>query len=100
VAISHANQVKIIDDKKTVSCFMHGWELCYEWKDGSTSWQKFPNPKKSHPLQVAKFVFAAQIANVPAFNWQGGWVLEMRDQIIFLGKPKVLNTTSLPILWA
>jgi hypothetical protein len=38
--------------------------------------------KESHPLQVAEFVFAAQIADEPAFNWWVSWVLKKRDWII------------------
>eukprot|EP00804_Cyclotella_cryptica_P005993 CCRYP_000238-RA/>CCRYP_000238-RA protein AED:0.33 eAED:0.32 QI:0/0/0/1/0.66/0.5/4/0/340 len=62
------------------------WESCCEWKDGNTSWQKLPDLKESHPLQVAEFMFAVQIADEPAFNWWVSWVLKKRDQIISLVK--------------
>ena len=42
--------------------------------------------KESHPLQVAEFAFAAQIADEPAFNWWVSWVLKKRDRIISLVK--------------
>eukprot|EP00804_Cyclotella_cryptica_P031315 CCRYP_011111-RA/>CCRYP_011111-RA protein AED:0.45 eAED:0.56 QI:0/0/0/1/0/0/2/0/108 len=42
--------------------------------------------KESHPLQVAEFAFAAQIADEPAFNWWVNWVLKKRDRIISLVK--------------
>ena len=42
--------------------------------------------KESHPLQVAEFAFAANIADEPAFNWWVGWVLKKRDSIISLVK--------------
>ncbi|KAL7476432.1 hypothetical protein ACHAW6_002297 [Cyclotella cf. meneghiniana] len=85
VAISQNNQVKIINGKKIVSCSTRGWELCYGWKDGNTSWQKLSDLKESHPLQVAEFAFATGIANEElAFNWWVIWVLKKRDQIISL----------------
>eukprot|EP00804_Cyclotella_cryptica_P027817 CCRYP_009226-RA/>CCRYP_009226-RA protein AED:0.27 eAED:0.33 QI:0/0/0/1/0/0/4/0/432 len=62
-----------------------GWELCCEWKDGSTSWQKLSDLKESHPLQVAELAFAAQIADEPAFNWWLG--PKKRDRIVSLVKP-------------
>ncbi|KAL7481869.1 hypothetical protein ACHAW6_007549, partial [Cyclotella cf. meneghiniana] len=44
------------------------WELCCEWKDGSTSWQKLSDLKESHPHQVAEFALATGIVNEPASN--------------------------------
>ncbi|KAL7475313.1 hypothetical protein ACHAW6_001235 [Cyclotella cf. meneghiniana] len=86
VAISWNDQVKIINDKKVVLCSTRGWELCCEWKDGSTSWQKLSDLKESHPLQVADFALAVGIADGPAFNWWVTWNLKKRDWIISLVK--------------
>ena len=61
VAISCADQVKIIDGKKYFYMYVCGWELCCKWKNSSTSWQNLSNLKESYPLQVAEFVFAVQI---------------------------------------
>eukprot|EP00804_Cyclotella_cryptica_P015837 CCRYP_006340-RA/>CCRYP_006340-RA protein AED:0.27 eAED:0.33 QI:64/0/0/1/0/0.33/3/0/257 len=69
VAVARDDQVTIVDGKKIIKRSTRGWELCCEWKDGSTSWQKLSDLKESHPLQVAEFAFAAQIADEPAFNW-------------------------------
>jgi hypothetical protein len=84
MAVARDNQVTIVDGKKIVKRSTCSWELCCEWKDGSTSWQKLPDLKESHPLQVAEFTFAAQIADEPVFNWWVSWVLKKRDQIISL----------------
>ena len=81
VAISPNDQVKIVNGKKVVSCSTCGWELCCEWKNSSTSWQKLSDLKESQPLQVAEFTLAAGIANEPAFNWWVSWVLKKRDRI-------------------
>ncbi len=71
MSISWNNLVKIVYGKKIVLQSACGWELCCEWKDGSKSWQKLLDLKESHPLQVAEFAFAMEIADEPAFNW---WV--------------------------
>jgi hypothetical protein len=86
VAVARDDQVTIVDGKKIIKCSTRGWELCCEWKDGSTSWQKLSDLKESHPLQVVEFAFAAQIAVEPAFNWWVSWVLKKRDRIISLVK--------------
>eukprot|EP00804_Cyclotella_cryptica_P023948 CCRYP_010054-RA/>CCRYP_010054-RA protein AED:0.31 eAED:0.32 QI:0/0/0/1/0.5/0.33/3/0/420 len=82
MAFARKDQVLVIDGKKIVKRSTKGWDLCCEWTDGSTSWQKLSNFKESHPLQVAEFAFAAQIADEPAFNWWRNWVLKKRDRII------------------
>jgi len=76
MAVTRDAQVTIVDGKKIVKCFTHGWELCCKWKDGSTSWQKLSSLKESHTLQVAEFAFAAQIADEHVFNWWVSWVLK------------------------
>eukprot|EP00804_Cyclotella_cryptica_P004620 CCRYP_006942-RA/>CCRYP_006942-RA protein AED:0.23 eAED:0.23 QI:0/-1/0/1/-1/1/1/0/675 len=76
VAVARDDQVTIVDGKKIIKCSTRGWELCCEWKDSSTSRQKLSDLKESHPLQVAEFAFAAQIADEPAFNWWVSWVLK------------------------
>ncbi len=52
VAVTRDDQVTIVDGKKIVKRSTRGWELCCEWKDGSTSWQKLSDLKESHPLQA------------------------------------------------
>eukprot|EP00804_Cyclotella_cryptica_P029741 CCRYP_015201-RA/>CCRYP_015201-RA protein AED:0.23 eAED:0.23 QI:0/0/0/1/1/1/6/0/958 len=86
VAVARDDQVTIIDGKKIIKRSTCGWELCCEWKDSSTSWLKLLDLKDSHPLQVAGFACAAQIANEPAFNSWVSWVLKKRDRIISLVK--------------
>ncbi|KAL7475891.1 hypothetical protein ACHAW6_001785 [Cyclotella cf. meneghiniana] len=81
VAISWNDQVKIVVSRSTC-----GWELCCQWNDCSTSWQKLSDLKESHPLQVTEFALATGIVNEPAFNWWVTWVLKKRDQIISLVK--------------
>ena len=69
MAVARDDQITVVNGKKIVKRFTCSWELCCERKDGSTSWQKLLDLKESHPLQVAEFPFAAQIADEQAFNW-------------------------------
>eukprot|EP00804_Cyclotella_cryptica_P022264 CCRYP_020542-RA/>CCRYP_020542-RA protein AED:0.22 eAED:-0.25 QI:0/0/0/0.5/1/1/2/0/420 len=86
VAVARKDQISVVDGKKIVTRSTKGWELCCKWKDGSTSWQKLSDLKESHPLQVAEFAFAGQIADKPSFNWWVNLVLKKRDRIISLVK--------------
>lgn len=59
-----------------------GWKLCVLWNDGSTTWEKLKDLKESHPLQLAEFAVARQIAEEPAFSWWVDYVLKKRNKII------------------
>jgi hypothetical protein len=32
-----------------------GWQLCCQWKDGSTSWESLADLKESHPIETAEY---------------------------------------------
>ena len=85
-AVNPKDQARIVDGKKVIKRSTKGWELCCEWRDGSTSWQSLKDLKESHPLQVAEFTYMAGIAGEPAYNWWVGWVIKKRDRIISLVK--------------
>lgn len=59
-----------------------GWELCVEWKDGSTSWEKLANLKESNPVEVADYAIAHGIENEPAFAWWVPFTIKRRNRII------------------
>jgi hypothetical protein len=59
-----------------------GWQLCVEWRDGSTSWIPLKDLKASNPLQVAEYAVAHNIANEPAFVWWIYDTLKRRDRVI------------------
>ena len=48
-----------------------GWQLCCQWKDGSTSWENLTDLKQSHPIETAKYAKLVGIDHEAAFNW---WV--------------------------
>ena len=61
-----------------------GWQICCQWKDGSTSWENLSDLKESHPLEAAEYVATIGIDHEPAFNWWVPYVLKKRDRIISL----------------
>jgi len=63
-----------------------GWQLCCQWKDGSTSWQNLRDLKDTYPIQVAEYAIAQGIADEPAFNWWVPHTLKKRAMIIALVK--------------
>ena len=48
-----------------------GWELCVQWKGGSTEWVELKDLKESYPVQLAEYAVQNGIQDEPAFAW---WV--------------------------
>ncbi len=61
-----------------------GWQVCCQWKDGSTSWENLAYLKESHPIETAEYAVTKGIDHEPAFNWWVLHVLKKCDQIISL----------------
>ena len=59
-----------------------GWQLCIEWKDKSTSWERLSDMKESYPIEVAQYAEAMGIRDEPAFSWWTTNVLKKRQRII------------------
>ncbi len=73
-----------------------GWQLCCQWKDSSTSWEKLGDLKEYHPIETAKYAKILGIDHEPAFNWWVPHVLRKRDHIISLVRkrnPRYLKWT-------
>jgi hypothetical protein len=84
-AIELSNQKIIRADGKTyLKHSTVGWQLCCQWKDGSTSWENLADLKESHPIETAKYAKILGIDHEPAFNWLVPHVLRNRDHIICL----------------
>ena len=58
------------------------WQICCQWKDGSTSWEVLSELKESNPLQTAEFAVAQGIVHKHAFNLWVKHVPKKRDRII------------------
>ena len=59
-----------------------GWEVCIQWKDGSSTWNQVKDVKESYPVQLAEYAVQNKIGNEPAFAWWIKYVLKKRDRII------------------
>jgi hypothetical protein len=60
------------------------WQVCCQWKDGSTSWENLADFKEPHPLETAEYAMTQGIDQKPAFNWWVPHVLKNCDRIISL----------------
>jgi hypothetical protein len=60
------------------------WQLCCQWKNGSTSWENLADLKESHPLETAEYAVTQGIDHEPAFNWWVPCVLKKCDRIVSL----------------
>jgi hypothetical protein len=46
-----------------------GWNLCVEWKDGTTSWERLADLKESNPVEVDEYADAKSFIDTPVFMW-------------------------------
>jgi hypothetical protein len=60
------------------------WQVCCQWKDGSTFWENLADLKESHPIETAEYAVTKGVDHEPAFNWWVPHVLKMCDRIISL----------------
>ena len=81
-AISEEDAYVYDRGRKHIRKTTKGWDLCVEWKDGTTSWEPLSLLKESNPVQVAEYAKAHGIADEPAFRWWVPFTLKKRDAII------------------
>ncbi len=43
------------DGRTHLKCSIIGWQVCCQWKDGSTSWENLADLKESHPIETAEY---------------------------------------------
>jgi hypothetical protein len=46
-----------------------GWNLCVEWKDGTTSWERLPDIKERNPVEVVEYNAAKCLLDTPDVLW-------------------------------
>jgi hypothetical protein len=96
-AIKLSDQKIVLADGKTyLKRSTIGWQLCCQWKDGSTFWENLADLKESHPIDTAEYAKILGIDNEPAFNWWVPHVLRKRNHIISLVRkwnPRYLKRT-------
>eukprot|EP00978_Attheya_sp_CCMP212_P028675 scaffold99696_cov50-Attheya_sp.AAC.1 len=72
-----------------------GWEICVQWKDGSTDWIALKDLKESYPVELAEYAINIKIDDEPAFAWWVPYVMKTRDRIISKVKSKYWARTEL-----
>ena len=70
-----------------------GWELCVQWKDGSSHWVALKDLKNSYPLETADYSIANLIDDQPAFAWWVPYVTRKRKHMIGKVKSKYWQRT-------
>jgi hypothetical protein len=76
-ALKLSDQIVVRNDNRTYKKRNTiGWQICCQWKDGLSSWEKLSDLKESHPIETAKYAVAMGIDHEPAFNW---WVPHVRQ---------------------
>jgi hypothetical protein len=86
-----ANDYVVINGRKHMRKSTKGWQLCIQWKDGSTSWEKLADGKESNPIEVAEDAITRGIDNEPAFAWWVDYTLKKRNCIIPAVKRRVVK---------
>jgi hypothetical protein len=69
------------------------WQLCIQWKDGTTSWERLADLKESNQVKAAEYAVARGIEDEPAFAWWVNFTLMKRERIISAVKKRVLKKT-------
>jgi hypothetical protein len=73
--------IKHVSNKK-VRKTTKGWNLCVEWKDGTTSWERLADLKESNPVEVDEYAAAKSFLESTDFLWWAPHVLKKRSRII------------------
>ena len=87
-AFCYADQKIMRKGRKYYRRSTAGWQLCCQWKDGSTSWTKFSDFMESHPIETYEYAVAQGIDGKPAFNWWVTYLIKKRAHIISLVKKR------------
>ena len=59
-----------------------GWEICIQWKDGSSTWNQVKDVKEAYPVQLAEYIVKNRISEQPDFAWWINYFLKKRDLIV------------------
>ena len=70
-----------------------GWDVCVEWKDGTTTWLPLKDVKNSYPIEMAEYAVMAGISDEPAFAWWVKFTLKKRDKIISAVRTRLKKKT-------
>ena len=70
-----------------------GWDICIEWKDGSSSWHPLCEVKNSFPIHLAEYAIKHELQDEPVFKW---WIkdsLKRRKYMIKAARARYARRT-------
>jgi len=81
---------KFVDsrEKQQYKRLTKGWDVCVQWKNGTTIWEKLSDFKECYPVQTAEYAVTIDIYTEPAFNYWVPHTLKKCDSIISLVKKR------------
>jgi hypothetical protein len=65
-----------------VSKTTKGWNLCVEWKYGTSIWERLEDLKESNSVEVAEYAVAKNLRDEPVCVWWAPHLLKKRSRII------------------
>ena len=92
-AMKVANMYVIHNNQHHIRKTTQGWDLCVQWKDGTTTWEWLADLKESNLVEVAEYAVVSSIDNEPAFVWWVPFTLKKQDRIIKVVNNRVLKKT-------
>jgi hypothetical protein len=81
-AVERADMYIKVGSNNKIRKTTKGWNLCVEWKDGTTSWEGLAELKESNPVEVDEYEATKNLHDGPAFAWWVSHVLKKRNRII------------------
>jgi hypothetical protein len=59
-----------------------GYQMCIQWKDGSTSWEHLKDIKEAYPIQAAEFAVTQGIQDLSGFRWWVPQTIKRKNRIV------------------
>jgi hypothetical protein len=53
-AVKHADGCITVKGQQHMKKTTKGWQLCIQWKDGTTSWERLADLKEYNPVEAPK----------------------------------------------
>jgi hypothetical protein len=67
----------------------NGYQMCIQWKDGSTSWEHLKDIKEAYPIQAAEFAVTQGIQDLPGSQWWVPQTIKRKNRIFSNIKTRV-----------
>ncbi len=71
----------------------HGWRICVEWNDGSTTWHPLADVKNSFMVELANYALQYGLENEPAFKWWIRPTIKHKELFICATKARYASRT-------